>query len=767
MRYFAALLLVSLGRQLSLRSEDVIVLPAVGGTVRAPFAVAADPDSRHARCITVPKGTGHGKEGIDGPMIDNGWVDLAFSCEHDRTYQVWTRVRFSNQDSNSFFVQIDGGSSITPGDNEMDEWHWVRIEAPVKLVAGPHTIRLRNREDGVAVDEVRLIPAGLDAQSYLPKEWRDKIVIMDPADANRRMEAYFRTMSPIRPPKETGALLGWTARRDQVRKLVLQDIGLSPLPKNIPLDARIIASEHRDGFTLSRLYFQLFPGCYGSAWLYVPDGVKGKAPAVLCPHGHFEGGAYHPEVQALMIGLVKKGFVALIPDSIHAADFETGMCPIGLMTWQNLRALDYLSARKDVDKKRIGITGASGGGQQAMYVMAVDDRPAVAVPVVMTCYFERILSDQGSHCWCNHAPGVSTDTDMTEMACMFAPKPALFLSSTQDWTSLFPTVEWLEVQKVWKLYGRSSNAESRIDDIPHDFGRVRREATYRFLTKHLGIKDDGTEPPMTTETTEFLRAMDKPIPGVRDWAAAARWYRTYRVKIVSKAGFRNSLYKVLRSVDPNTEPAADSMGNLQYHGGTVERLLIHGEGSLALPGFYFFGGDKSAVVLLPNGKRDAFTPGHDLSPIVKSLLAKGYSVLAIDPRLVGELARDWTWNCTIWGRPGAGMQADDARWAAAYLRSVRNAKEVVVVGIGRMRVPALFAGMLGGFDKVMVDGPLGSYRATPLHDQNGYCAGSGFDSLPLVPNILTVGDLPSIEKALDIPVERLTFEVLLSPSAKK
>ena len=53
----------------------------------------------------------------------------------------------------------------------------------------------------------------------------------------------------------------------------------------------------------------------------------------------------------------------------------------GIQVYENQRAVDYLLTRPEVDGDRLGITGASGGGNQSMYAGALDERFKAVVPV--------------------------------------------------------------------------------------------------------------------------------------------------------------------------------------------------------------------------------------------------------------------------------------------------------------------------------------------------------------------------------------------------
>lgn len=116
---------------------------------------------------------------------------------------------------------------------------------------------------------------------------------------------------------------------------------------------------------------------------------------MLNPHGHWQQGAIDPVVQARCAAFAQFGWTALAVDSVHVEHIASGVNSIGAMTWHNQRALDLLQTLDVVDPARIGVTGASGGGQQTYHLMALEDRLAAAAPMVMACYFHEIISDRG------------------------------------------------------------------------------------------------------------------------------------------------------------------------------------------------------------------------------------------------------------------------------------------------------------------------------------------------------------------------------------
>src|SRR5260370_41405587 len=90
---------------------------------------------------------------------------------------------------------------------------------------------------------------------------------------------------------------------------------------------------------------------------------------------------------------------------------------MGLQAWNSIRALDFLSSLPDVDPKRIGVTGASGGGTQTFILCAIDDRPGAPFPAVL------VSAPQQGSCGCEKHFYVRQDTGHILVCAPVAPQP--------------------------------------------------------------------------------------------------------------------------------------------------------------------------------------------------------------------------------------------------------------------------------------------------------------------------------------------------------
>ena len=168
--------------------------------------------------------------------------------------------------------------------------------------------------------------------------------------------------------------------------------GLGGFPAEAcPLEPRAFGTLDREGYRVEKLAFQTRPGVWMTANAYVP-GTPGKHPAILAVHGHWRGRSRTPSSSPDVSGRRSSGSSSWpstrsAPASAGSAGvgeyhgemtaatlLPVGLPLSGLQVYENRRAVDYLRTRPEVDGDRIGITGASGGGNQSMYAGALDER---------------------------------------------------------------------------------------------------------------------------------------------------------------------------------------------------------------------------------------------------------------------------------------------------------------------------------------------------------------------------------------------------------
>src|SRR5581483_6302796 len=249
----------------------------------------------------------------------------------------------------------------------------------------------------------------------------------------------------------------------------------------------------RDGYTVEKARFASMPGHYVTGNLYRPTGRTNEdRPAVLSPHGHWANGRFYEAsdkevekqiqsgaektregakypLQARCANLARLGFVVFHYDMVGYADstaiphregFKDAAAELrlqsfmGLQAWNSIRALDFLESLPGVDRKRIGVTGASGGGTQTFILCAIDDRPAAAFPAVMVS-----TAMQGG-CVCENCSHLRVGTGNIEIAGLFAPKP-LAMSAAKDWTEELMTKGYPELKRLYALLGAEDKVAAR------------------------------------------------------------------------------------------------------------------------------------------------------------------------------------------------------------------------------------------------------------------------------------------------------------------
>jgi dienelactone hydrolase len=505
--------------------------------------------------------------------------------------------------------------------------------------------------------------------------------------------------SNFKPYTDKGA---WQKRATYLREQVLISAGLWPMPEKCPLNAVIHGRIDRDDYTIEKVYFQSYPGFYVTGNLYRPKGKAGRLPAVLSPHGHWVNGrlyeapdkevkkqldsgwekdadaARYP-MQARCANLAKLGCIVFLYDMVGYADADAehfphratyrdldsdlhGLSVFGLQTWDSIRSLDFLESLPDVDRKRIAITGASGGASQSIMMMTIDDRLACAAPVNMISAGEH----QGG-CVCENNSLLRIGTDNVELAATFAPRPFIHPTATGDWTKDFLEHGFPEIQATYKLFGAEADVESMRQTAPHNYNLHAREAVYNFFNKHLKLGHEGviTEAKFTPVKPKELSVWDEGHPRPQDAVDAAglkKWWvemtgrQIEAMKPKDRAGIqavertlRPALVHILGGVGASDEqPDVDLIGPPQVGKIEISRFILTRVSEHRGVSFMFFSepgtgllgraGLGPVVLALPHGISDALNADGTPTKFVAALVQAGRHVVVPEVPGSRELA---------------------------------------------------------------------------------------------------------------------------------
>ncbi|CAN5867517.1 hypothetical protein BH24BAC1_BH24BAC1_29500 [soil metagenome] len=305
----------------------------------------------------------------------------------------------------------------------------------------------------------------------------------------------------------------WEKHRAQLKKQIMAKAGVF-IDHQLPLNMKETGSIQMKGYRIKNIAFQTRPGVYATANLYIPEG-KGPFPAVINMLGHWRKGKIEEDgPQPVGHSLALNGYVCLSIDpwgagerttdhgvfEYHGANLGASLLNIGesLMGVQisdNMRGVDLLSSLPYVARAKIGATGASGGGNQTMWLAALDERVKAAMPVVSVGTFESYV--MRSNCICELLTDGLTFTEEAGVLALVAPRAIKMCNHNQDPAPTFFPAEMLRsfhnARPVFKMLGVENNIGYQVFDKTHGYWPENREAMLGWFDLHL--KGTGTGVP--------------------------------------------------------------------------------------------------------------------------------------------------------------------------------------------------------------------------------------------------------------------------------
>ena len=301
-------------------------------------------------------------------------------------------------------------------------------------------------------------------------------------------------------------------------------------------------------YVREKVYFNTTPALRVPAFVLVPRNLTGKAPGVVALHDH--GGFFrwgkeklvrlpdeHPALTAfkkecyaghsIADDLAEQGYVVIVIDMFYWGErrlrladdakqgaetdadvrkfnstrgqleqkicrriYNAGLTWTGLVFTDDIRTVDYLASRPEVDPGRIGCVGLSIGAFRSGHLTALDDRIRAAVDVCWLTSFRDIGADNMSHTmgFTRTIPGIYRLLDVPDVVSLAAPRALLCINGLRD--NLYPVEAGVKpsyrlLEAVYAKLGAPEKFRGHLYDTPHEFNEEMQREAWEWFRKWL------------------------------------------------------------------------------------------------------------------------------------------------------------------------------------------------------------------------------------------------------------------------------------------
>ncbi len=621
--------------------------------------------------------------------------------------------------------------------------------------------------------------APLAAQEAPAAGWppAEAFVVLDPRpDPGPRVTPFLRHQLDRAWAQDDARRAAWEAVRTEAdlrrlqaetRRKLLAVLGGLPAEKT-SLNARITGTIAMEGYRIEKVVFESLPGLFVTSLFYLPDEPKGAMPAVLLACGHSPLGKAYAAYQEIAARLARRGYVVLCWDPVGQGersqfwDAARGRSRYNLvcgehavlgnlavlagfslarwMTWDGIRALDYLLSRPEVDGDRVSITGTSGGGFQAAWVGALDQRVRVIAP---SCFItslpmrmaNRIFEDPDTDPEQDPYGLVSAGIDHAGLLLLAWPRPVHVAAAVKDFFPIEGTRKTVrEVAALYRLSGRGDRIVLKEGFHEHRYSPENQESAFAFLDRFNGLPQRTGLPSVRALGPEALQCTPSGqvrvdlggrslMEVIRDEFRERRAKTTVRLAELYHAPPHPEVGRwpvvPYRDHAPEGAIAWAAAGSATFGDAVIDRYLLR-HGGLALPVLHVRRREtREDRVVLDFGLGGK--AGPEDWPEIERDLKDGREVLSLDPRGLGEtrmgyqavsiddpdLARlgeqaayaspisgvlaNHAYNALLTGRPYVLEMVEDVEIAARFAREKLGARALAVSGRGDARVVAALA----------------------------------------------------------------------------
>lgn len=306
-------------------------------------------------------------------------------------------------------------------------------------------------------------------------------------------------------------------------------------PKPSSFNYETIASVKRNGYVAHKIVFNISEWSRIPAYLLIPKG-KGPFPAIVMLHDHGAKFSIGKEKMVEPFGVTEEeyadakqwakqcyddvwvgdyfaenGYVVLAIDALFWSErgrkegidydgqqalasnlMQMGMNWGGVITYDDIRSVEFLETLPVVDKENIGALGFSMGAHRAWMLSAATDKVKAATAICWMNTTDSLMTltnnqNKGGSSYSMLVPGLRNYLDYPHVASIACPKPMFFINGTKD--KLFP-IEGVKdayriLQSVWDSQNAGDKLKTKIWDSPHFFNKEMQKESLEFFNHHL------------------------------------------------------------------------------------------------------------------------------------------------------------------------------------------------------------------------------------------------------------------------------------------
>jgi dienelactone hydrolase len=316
--------------------------------------------------------------------------------------------------------------------------------------------------------------------------------------------------------------------------------------------AEIVERVDADGYVREKVLFNTTPDLRIPAYVLIPKGLTRPAPAIVALHDHggfyvwgkekiVEVGNEHPALaefkrraysgKSIASELARLGYVVIVIDMFYWGErrmlldddpadwrerpagiapervaafnrragqleplvgrtiYSAGFTWSGVMFWDDVRTVDYLAQRPEVDAARIGCVGLSVGGLRSCHLAALDDRIKAAVVVGWMASYPAQLKSHVVHTigFTKLVPGLMRFLDYPDVASLAMPAALLVINGSRD--TLFDPAGvrscFAKLEACYRKAGIGEKVVTRLYDTPHEFNAAMQSEAWGWLKRWL------------------------------------------------------------------------------------------------------------------------------------------------------------------------------------------------------------------------------------------------------------------------------------------